>query len=360
MEKFYCKTAIIAGCGAINELIHRNIKRLFLVCDPFFAENGTADALVRAAGEPTHQIFSQVIPDPSVTLAAKGAALVMDFKPDTVVALGGGSAMDLAKAMVYFSQSSAGLVAIPTTSGSGSEVTDFAILTHEGVKHPLVDERLRPELAILDSDLASSLPPGLVAEGGFDLISHAIEAYTAKNAGEISDLYAERALKTALEELLPSYSADRQSRERMHLGATMAGIAFSQAGLGICHAISHSLGGEFHLPHGRLNAILLPAVMEANAAVCGRRYAQLARAIGLTGGSDLMAQRALKNALLRMRRSLQLPETLAQAGISPALVQEKMERLVSTALADPCCHTNPLPPTKAILEGILHQVMGHG
>ena len=228
------------------------------------------------------------------------------------------------------------------------------------MKHPLVDERLRPDLAILDSDLVVSLPPGLVAEGGFDLISHAIEAYAAKNAGEISDLYAERALKTSLEELLPSYSADRQSRERMHLGATMAGIAFSQAGLGICHAISHSLGGEFHLPHGRLNAILLPAVMEANAAVCGRRYAQLARAVGLTGGSDLMAQRALKNALLRMRRSLQLPETLAQAGISPALVQEKMERLVSAALADPCCHTNPLPPTKAILETILHQVMGHG
>lgn len=360
MEKFHCKTKIIAGFGAMDHLKELNIKKLFLVCDPFFAKNGTAETLIRASGSQESRIFSEIAPDPSVTLAAKGAAQVKEFCPDTVVALGGGSAMDAAKAMLYFSGVNACLVAIPTTSGSGSEVTNFAILTHNGVKHPLVDEKLKPVVAILDSELVVSLPPALAAEGGFDLISHAVEAYVATGQGIFSDILAEAALKTALEELLPSFAGDGCSREKMHTAATMAGVAFSQAGLGLCHAISHSLGGEFHLPHGRLNAILLPTVMDHNAASCGARYARLARAVGLSGGSDLMAQRALKNALLRLRRSLQLPASLAQAGIPPAAVREKMTTLLKSTLADPCCATNPVPPTEETVRSILAQVMGHG
>ena len=360
MEQFLCPTRIIAGIGAMAALKELNIKRLFLVSDPFFAKNGTAQALIKVAGSPEARIFSDVIPDPPVTLAAKGAALIKQFCPDAVIALGGGSAMDAAKAMRYFSGVRSLLVAVPTTSGSGSEVTDFAILTHEGVKHPLVDEKLKPDVAILDSDLVTSLPQALVAEGGFDLISHAVEAYVATGRGSFSDILAVAALKTALEELVPSFEGDRSSRDSMHIAATMAGMAFSQAGLGLCHAISHSLGGEFHLPHGRLNAILLPAVMEQNALHCGARYAALARAVGLSGSSDLMAQRSLKNALLRLRRSLQLPESLAQAGISPAEVRQKSDALIRATLADPCCSGNPVQPTEETVRIILFQVMGRG
>lgn len=360
MEQFFCKTKIIAGVGAVAALENLHIQRLFLVCDPFFQKNGSAQAVLDAAKCLHSHVFSDVVPDPSVHLAAEGALALQNFKPDAVVALGGGSAMDCAKAMAYFSGCHPLLVAIPTTSGSGSEVTDFAILTHNGIKHPLVDDRLRPDITILDSDLVATLPPALIADGGFDLISHAMEAYVATNCGTFSDLLAADAFETALEKLLGSYNGDTSVRGHIHQAATMAGIAFSNAGLGLCHAISHSLGGAFHIPHGRLNAILLPTVIEKNTTVSCHRYAQLARQVGLSSGSDTMALRALKNALLRLRRNLQLPETLLQAGVSAAQVQQKMEELVSAALADPCCMTNPLPPDETIVRQIITEVTGRG
>lgn len=360
MDNYQCRTRIFSGTGALAALQDLHIEKLFLVCDPFFFQNGTAEAVVAAAKCQQSRIFSQVVPDPSVTLAAKGAAEVKAFGPDTVVALGGGSAMDAAKAMAYFSGTAPQLVAIPTTSGSGSEVTDFAILTHGGVKHPLVDEKLRPNVAILDSDLVASLPSALIADGGFDLISHAVEAFVARGCSPFSDLFAEKAFCSAINGLQRSYDGDLQSREQMHIAATMAGISFSQAGLGLCHAISHSLGGEFHVPHGRLNAILLPAVMEYNTQRCSHRYALLSRMAGLSGGSDVMALRALKNALLRLRRSLDLPETLAQAGISPAAVQEKIGAIIKAALADPCCGSNPVTPNEEAVRRIITEVTGRG
>lgn len=360
MEKFHCKTKIITGSGAIAALNEMNIKKLFLVCDPFFRNNRTAQRILEAAGNPESRIFSDIVPDPPVEMAAKGALQVKQFAPDAVVALGGGSTIDAAKAMAFFSGIQAMLIAIPSTSGSGSEVTDFAILTHEGVKHPLVDEKIKPDIAILDSDLVASLPAALIADGGFDLISHALEAYVAANHSTLSDLLAEEAFRTAIGGLQASFHGDLDCRSALHTAATMAGVAFSQAGLGVCHAIAHSLGGEFHTPHGRLNAILLPAVIEHNAPVCAHRYAQLARAAGLSGGSDTIALRALKNALVRLRKALMLPETLAQAGIPTAEVEEKMEKLINAALKDPCCSTNPLRPGKDMIRSILTQVAGRG
>lgn len=360
MEAFTCKTNIISGAGAVAALADLHIQRLFLVCDPFFEKNGTAHKVISAAKCDESYLFSQVEPDPTVTLAAKGASAVSTFRPDTVVALGGGSAMDCAKAMAYFSGQTPRMVAIATTSGSGSEVTDFAILTHEGVKHPLVDSSLRPDVAILDSDLVATLPPSLIADGGFDLISHALEAYVATRSGAFSDLLATAAFRTALSGLQASFAADLTQRGAIHLAATMAGLAFSNGGLGLCHAISHSLGGEFHISHGRLNAILLPAVVEVNSQVCAHRYAQLARAVGLSSGSDAMALRSLKNALIRLRRSLSLPETLAQAGVSPIIVRQKLDRLISSVLADPCCQTNPLPPDEETVRHVITEVLGHG
>lgn len=358
MEQFFCKTKLITGTHIFGALAQMHISRLFLVCDPFFRENGTAQALLDAAACAHTFVFSEVKADPDVRTAAKGAAALRAFAPDTVVALGGGSTMDAAKAMLYFSGQSVRLIAVPTTSGSGSEVTDFAVLTHEGVKHPLVDERLRPDIALLDGSVLTALPPSLVADGGFDLVSHALEAWAATNASALSDMYATEALRRAFADLPASFRADATVRLRIHEAATMAGIAFSNAGLGLCHALSHSLGGEFHIPHGRLNAILLPVVMEHNATVGCHRYALLARSLGLSGASDALAYRALKNALLRLRRNLRLPQTLAEVGISPPQVRQKAEQLVSAALEDPCCMTNPLPPTRASVTQILTEVTG--
>jgi alcohol dehydrogenase class IV len=283
--------------------------------------------------------------------------LVQEFEPDTVLALGGGSAMDCAKAMVYFSGLPVRLVAVPTTSGSGSEVTDFAILTHEGVKHPLVDEKLRPDIAILDSDLLKALPPSLIADGGFDVLTHALEAYTAKNAGAITDALALEAFRTAFHLLPRSFAGHGDARPGVHEAATMAGMAFTQAGLGLCHAMAHSIGGEFHIPHGRLNAILLPAVMTHNGSTA--RYANLARAVGLEGRADTVGARNLRTALIRLRRELGLPATLSQAGASAGQVRQKADSIVKAAISDPCCATNPVPVSEGMVREILREVTGN-
>ncbi len=352
MHSFQVSTKIMTGrADALLQAMH--IKRLLVVTDPFFAKNGTAKRIAQAE---TVEIFDQVAPDPSLSLAAKGAALVQSFQPDVIAALGGGSAMDCAKAMAYFSGLCPKRIAIPTTSGSGSEVTDFAILTHEGIKHPLVDDKLRPDIAILDRELLEALPPALIADGGFDLLSHALEAIAATGASPMSNAMAGSAFCTAFSLLPHSYAGDPSVRLDIHSAATMAGIAFSQAGLGICHALSHALGGEYHVAHGRLNAILLPAVIEYNAPAAGRAYAALARRAGFSGGAEAIAVRSLKNALVRLRKQLQLPETLAQAGIQ---LDGKLDSLVDAALKDPCCRTNPIPATAEGLSRILRQVQGH-
>lgn len=332
---------------------------LLVVTDPFFAKNGTAGEVCRLSGAEKSEIFSQVVPDPSVTLAAQGAAVVQRLQPDTVVALGGGSALDCAKAMVYFSGVAARLVAVPTTSGSGSEVTDFAVLTHEGVKHPLVDGKLRPHTAILDSDLLLSLPKGLIADTGFDVLAHALEAFVATGADAITDALAQTAFATVFARLPASYSGDTGVRLGIHMASCMAGMAFTQAGLGLCHAISHALGGVFHVPHGRLNAILLPAVVGCNT-TAWERYADLAMRTGLGGSARSLAVKGLQNGLVRLRRELGLPATLAQAGVSPVALYRELPRIVAAALKDPCCATNPMPVKDYHVRQVLEEVAGRG
>lgn len=356
MKEFSCKTRIVMGCSAAQVLKQQNFGRLMLVSDPFFAQNGTAARLGQQAQ--AHRIFDKVVPDPSVQLVAQGTAQLLEFQPDALVALGGGSAIDCAKAMLFFSGKDIPLIAVPTTSGSGSEVTDFAILTHDGVKHPLVDAALRPTMAILDAELVSSLPPALIADGGFDVLAHAMEAWVGKNANAITDALALEAFRTVYAKLQTSFLGDKSVRLPIHAASTMAGLAFTQAGLGVCHALAHALGGMFHLPHGRLNAILLPAVIGHNDAAS--RYGLLSRAAGIGGSSDLMALRNLKNGLVRLRTQLALPATLVQAGIDGAVLRQKTDELIAAALCDPCCETNPTPVTEHLLRAILQEVAGIG
>ncbi|MBQ3000676.1 MAG: iron-containing alcohol dehydrogenase [Oscillospiraceae bacterium] len=357
--EFYCKTRIFAGQGILKELKTLNMGRVMLVCDPFFVQNGWTQKIQHLSGAAQFEIFDEISPDPTAVLAAKGTAKMNAFCPDTVIALGGGSAMDCAKAMVYFAEKTARLIAVPTTSGSGSEVTDFAILTHDGVKHPLIDEKICPEAAFLDSDLLETLPKTLIADCGFDVLSHAAEGYAATKATPFTDALAESAFATVLQKLPDSFGGDTSCRLEIHCCATMAGISFTRAGLGLVHALAHSLGGEFHIPHGRLNAILLPAVIEHNKAA-RHKYANLARRAGLSGVSDTVAVKNLKNALYRLRQELNMPDTLIAAGISPAELWNKREKIITAALHDPCCNTNPQPVTEETVRFVLEEVTGRG
>ena len=358
MDEFDCNVKIVSGSGTVNRLADFGAKRLFLVTDPFFYKNGTAQRVATASGAEQVEIFSDVRPDPTVELAAEGTAKLKAFGADLIVALGGGSAMDCAKAMAFFAKEDTKLVAIPTTSGSGSEVTDFAILTHNKVKHPLVDKRLRPCMAILDSDLLQEMPASLVADAGFDVLTHAVEAFVATDAGVFSDMLAQEAFRSAYGALPASFAGRKEVRLKVHQAATLAGMAFTQAGLGLCHAMAHALGGMFHVPHGKLNAVLLPAVVATNAHVAGAKYAQLARGSGMGGTADTIAVRNLRNNLVRLRRELKLPETLAQAGIPPAMLRRATNEVVRATLADPCCRTNPMKVEDFLVRRILEEVTG--
>lgn len=358
MDEFNCRTKVYSGAGAVKKLAEFGAKRVFLVTDPFFYKNGTAQRIAAEAKAEQVELFHDVKPDPTVELAAEGTAKLRAFGADLIVALGGGSAMDCAKAMAFFAKGDVRLVAIPTTSGSGSEVTDFAILTHNQVKHPLVDAKLRPWAAILDSDLLTEMPAGLVADSGFDIIAHAVESYVATGAGVFTDALAREGFRAAYALLPASFAGRQEVRLKIHQAATMAGMAFSQAGLGLCHAMAHSLGGMFHVPHGRLNAILLPSIVACNAHVAGHKYAELARSAGMVGSADTVAVRNLRNALIRLRRELKLPETLAQAGVAPREVWSVTKEIVEATLADPCCATNPMKVEDFMVRRILEEVTG--
>ena len=358
--EFQCKTKIISGAGSLAGLKTLGIRKLFLVTDPYFAQNGTAAKLQQLSGAEQVVLFDKVTPDPTVEQVAEATGKLREQQPDTLIALGGGSSMDLGKAVAYFAGFPLRTVMIPTTSGSGSEVTDFAVLTRENVKYPLVSEALRPAVAILDSDLLESLPKSLIADCGFDVLGHALEAYTAKNANPFTDALAGAAFRRVLEDLPESYAGDLSVRLGIHQASTMAGIAFTQAGLGLCHALAHSLGGLFHLPHGRLIAILLPGVITCNAKLCARRYGELARSAGIPGAANTVAVRNLTNALIRLRKNLNMPSSLKEAGVDPRQVQQQTEHIVQTTLSDPCCRTAPGIPDGEQVRKLLEAVTERG
>lgn len=356
MLEFTIGTRLCFGENALDALKTLGAKRVLLITDKFFSENGTAQRIAALCNAET-RIFAEVQPDPPLSLVAQGISVLKEFQPDTMIALGGGSAMDCAKGIRSLGQSEAMLIAIPTTSGTGSEVTSFAILTHQGTKHPLVEEGVRPALAILDPALLDKLPAGLIADAGMDTLSHCLEAVAAKNASQFSDALAQSAARCILTDLPASYSlaasgkTDRALRGRIHNAATMAGIAFDNAGLGACHALSHALGGTFHLAHGKLNGILLPHILEFNLPAAEQAYARLANACSLSGA------RALSFAVRRLRQRLALPQTLTQAGLERSAVLAKADGICEAAASDPCAQTNPRPVTKADFSALLHAAL---
>lgn len=362
LDKFDLHTKIFIGSASFDKMLEQR-RRVFIVTDKFMHESGRVSYLtdkIKAEGA-KWEIFSDVTPDPDIETVTAGVAKILEFQPDAVIALGGGSPIDAAKAIVYFAAKQIDLrdcpfVAVPTTSGTGSEVSKFAVITDRarGIKYPLIDDTLLPDYAVLDAELTCSVPPKVTADTGLDVLTHAIEAFVCTEANAFTDALAEKSVKLVDHYLLLAYKEpdNREARQGMHNASCLAGAAFSNAGLGLCHSMAHAMGAQFHIPHGRANAILLPVVMSFNAGCettltpVATRYAELASLIGM--GATSMRQSALN--LIHMVRRLQqrmgVPQCIKDAGVSAEDFEAALDAMADAALADRCTATNPKPCTK--------------
>lgn len=348
MEIFHIKPTLYFGPDALDSLRALHGQRVLIVTDSFLSSSGLLDRVRGKLPDCSVTVFDRVTPDPAAELAAQGVHLLQTFRPEVIVAFGGGSPMDCAKAIRWCAGSAVPLWAIPTTAGTGSEVTSFAVLTdtQKGIKHPLSDDALLPDAAVLDPSLLAGVPPAVTADTGMDVLTHAAEAYVSIGASPFSDALAEKAFALAWRNLPGAYRAQGQApeKEAMLYASCLAGMAFNAAGLGICHSLAHALGARLHLPHGRLNAALLPSVIAFNAQIpeAARRYSRLAQLCGLAP-----TPRALSAAIGRLLSALKLPQTLPV---------DDPKAAAADALADRCTASNPRSPTAAELETILRRL----
>lgn len=377
MQTFKVKTKVCFGEGAMNVLSEQK-GNVVIFTDAFMVKSGAADRIKsELVMADSVSIFGEIKPDPPIELIAEGLAFLVDAKADCVVALGGGSSIDAAKATILMAKRSGfrdeiSLIAIPTTSGTGSEVTSFAVITDKskGIKYPLVDDELLPDIAILDPELVVSAPPRITADTGFDVITHALEAYISTAANDYSDALAEKSLQLAFEYLPRAYADgnDIEAREKMHTASCLAGMAFNAVSLGVNHGIAHQLGAKFHIPHGRANAMLLPHVMRYNADLGANfgakteteasvRLARIARMIGLSGDSTNSLVLALCRHLFYMLKMTDTPLTLADAGVSRKDYEAVKPAIIEAALKDACTATNPRKMTPEGVEEILSKLL---
>lgn len=312
-----------------------------------------------------------VHPDPSVEEVYAGAKQMREFEPDWIVAIGGGSPIDAAKAMWIFYEhpettfedvknpftvpelrNKAKFIAIPSTSGTATEVTAFSVITDykTEIKYPLADFNLTPDVAIVDPALAQTMPPKLVAHTGMDALTHAIEAYVAALKSAFTDPLALKAILMVRDYLLKSYKGDVEARNEMHIAQCLAGMAFSNALLGITHSMAHKTGAVFHIPHGCANAIYLPYVIDFNKKSCGARYAEIARSLGLPGKTDDELTDSLTGMIKEMNKEMNIPSTLKEYGIDEKDFNEHLDKISENAILDACTGANPRPITVAEMK----------
>ncbi len=377
MKKFNVNIEVYFGEDSLSKLSEITDKKVFIVTDSFMEKSGVASKVSKRLNNCKVSIFSEIVPDPSIEIVTKGVDIILKEKPEVIIAIGGGSAIDAAKAIVHFAKkvgnlSNVQFIAIPTTSGTGSEVTSFSVITdnEKGVKYPLVSDDLLPDIAILDAELVKTAPDFITADTGMDVITHGLEAYVSKNSTDFSDALAEKALVLAFEYLPKVFKngQDLIAREKMHTASCLAGIAFNQASLGINHSIAHVLGGKFHIPHGRTNAILLPYVIDYNADIVGydtrdftlaaKKYCHIAKLIGLPANNIRMGVKNLISEIKQMQKTMNLPITLKAAGVDLDNLKLLKDEIARIAMEDVCTISNPKDPTKEDVLRILERVRG--
>ncbi|MBI0578573.1 bifunctional acetaldehyde-CoA/alcohol dehydrogenase [Neobacillus cucumis] len=369
------------------------ISKAFIVTDPGMVNLGYVDRVLyylRKRPDYVHcEIFSEVEPDPSIETVMKGAEMMAKFQPDVIIALGGGSAMDAAKGMWLFYEypdseffglkqkfldirkrivkypklgERAQFVAIPTTSGTGSEVTSFSVITDKeaNIKYPLADYELTPDVAIIDPQFVMTVPKHITADTGLDVLTHAIEAYVSCMANDFTDGLAMKAIQLVFEYLPRAYKNgnDEEAREKIHNASTIAGMAFANAFLGINHSLAHKLGAEFHVAHGRANAVLLPHVIRYNATkptkftafpkynhfIADKRYAEIARTLGLPARTTEEGVENLVQAIIKLAKELDVPMSLEANHLDRVEFESKVEFLAERAFEDQCTTANPKLP----------------
>ena len=403
MQWFKVPEKIYFEAGSIQYLEKMpDIQRAFIVTDEGMMKLGYVDKILyhlRKRQQYVHsEIFSEVESDPSFDTIKKGVELIKNFNPDVIIALGGGSPIDAAKGMWLFYEhpeadaeglklkfmdirkrtykfpklgTKCKMVAIPTTSGTGSEVTSFAVITdkEKNKKYPLADYELTPDVAIVDPDLVMSLPKSVTADTGMDVLTHAIEAYVSNMASDYTDGLAEKAVELVFENLQEAYEHgdNKLAREKMHNASTIAGMAFTNAFLGINHSLAHKIGGEFHLPHGRINAILLPYVIKYNSTkpskfvsfpkyeyfIADQKYYRLAKKTGLKADTVEEGISSLIEKIIEMNKELNIPSSFKEAGIDEQEFLAKVDMLADRAFEDQCTTANPRVPLVTELKQIL-------
>ncbi|MFU0799492.1 MAG: bifunctional acetaldehyde-CoA/alcohol dehydrogenase [Xylanivirga thermophila] len=402
MQWFKIPPKVYFEAGSIQYLEKMpDINKAFIVTDPYMVKLGFVERVLyflRKRPDYVHcEIFSEVEPDPSVDTIRRGVEAMNKFQPDVIIALGGGSAMDAAKGMWLFYEypesdfsvlrlkfmdirkrafkfpklgQKTQMVAIPTTSGTGSEVTSFAVITDKkkNIKYPLADYELTPNVAIVDPDFVMTVPQQITADTGMDVLTHALEAYVSTMASDYTDAMAIKAAQLVFEYLPRAYKDgnDKMAREKMHNASCMAGMAFSNAFLGVNHSMAHKLGGEFHIPHGRANAVLLPYIIEYNATkptkfaswpkyeyyVADKKYAEIARYVGLPAATTEEGVKNLIKAIRDLMKSMNMPMTIAECGIDKDTFESKVAELSDKAFEDQCTPANPRLPLVSEIEGL--------
>ncbi|MCY7027793.1 1-propanol dehydrogenase PduQ [Streptococcus sanguinis] len=378
MYKISYKTELHVGKGALQQLSHYKNEHILVVADPFLKTSGTLDAILANFDDSNDiVVFTDIVPDPPIETVVAGIKSAGDRPISIVLSIGGGSAIDASKAMYYFAKkqgafSEAILIAIPTTSGTGSEVTSFSVITdaERGTKYPLVTKEILPDVAILDADLVLSLPGNITADTGMDVLTHAIEAYVSTKATDFSDALAEKAIKLVFEYLPKAYKngQDVEAREKMHAASTLAGMAFNTASLGINHSLAHAAGAKFHVPHGRLNSILMPHVIQYNAGIefnnrnrqaadktVASRYQDIAKLLGCSASSPVSGVRQLVEAIKKLQRKLEMPTSLREYGVKTDVFAQYKVEISEAALHDGCTPTNPRVPTAEELLKVLEK-----
>ena len=403
MQWFKVPEKIYFEAGSISYLEKMpNISRVFIVTDQSMVKFGYVDKILyhlRKREQYAHsEIFSEVEPDPSFDTINKGVEAMKNFEPDAIIALGGGSAIDAAKGMWLFYEhpdadpeglklkfmdirkrtykfpklgEKCKMIAIPTTSGTGSEVTSFAVITDKkrNMKYPLADYELTPDVAIVDPDLVMTLPPKLVADTGMDVLTHALEAYISVMASDYTDGLSEKAIEIVFDYLEKSYSGEdcKVAREKMHNASCIAGMSFTNAFLGVNHSIAHKLGAEFHIPHGRANSIMLPYVMKYNGTaptkfvswpkyehyIADEKLANIAKRLGLEFNSTEEGVKALVLAIKELSTKIGEPQSLKECGIEEAEFLAKVDTLADKAFSDQCTTVNPRVPLVSEIKQLL-------